>query len=218
MDAAHNRVGVGMTNPQANFHVKGTRRFENATAGSVTVGSVLSATDTNGTAEWKTPATETIVGALTGNGIDIPFVTSLDYKYTGRSIVLPPGKWAVTITQLTRTEGTLGNSDWLFVRSTFSDQNIAVGEVGTMSSDLNLNIGPTLMSFRVKGFSDGSPQQFDVFQGTIIINNTSGGNKTYRYMAGNTVIGQGNPNPINATIKNFGGAWAETNIYATAIK
>ncbi|SDQ15005.1 hypothetical protein SAMN05421664_0749 [Chryseobacterium soldanellicola] len=209
------KVGIGTTNPQTNFHTIGTRRFENATPGSVTVGSVLTATDGNGTAEWKTPVAEAVVGALTGSGINIPFVNNSDYKYTGRYITLPPGRWAVTITQLAQTVGTLDTDDWMFVRSTFTDQNVAVGAVATRSADVNG--GPSLMSFRVQGPGvSTNPQQFDVFQGAVFINNTSGANKTYRYIVGATVTG-GGPNSAT-TIQNFGGTWSESSIYATAIK
>lgn len=208
-------VGVGTTNPQTNFHTIGTRRFENAAANSVSVGSVLTATDTNGTAEWRTPAAEVAVGALTGGGIDIPFINNGDYRYTGRYITLPPGRWAVTVTQLAQTVGALDTDDWMFVRSTFTDQDVAVGAVATRSGDVNG--GPSLMSFRVQGpGTSTNAQQFDVFQGAVFINNTSGGNKTYRYIAGATVTG-GSPNSAT-TIQRFGGTWAESSIYATAIK
>lgn len=210
------RVGIGTTNPQTNFHIVGTRRFENATSGSVAVGSVLTATDTNGTAEWKIPASQTAVGgAVAGSGISIPFANDGNYRYTGQYITLPPGKWAVTITQLAQTVGNLDNDDWMFVRSSFGEGNVAVGAALTRTSDLK---GPSLMSFRVQGpASAGHPQQFDVFQGTIIIENTDTKEKTYRYIAGATVTG-GNPN--NATvISRFGDAtWSETSIFATAIK
>ncbi|AZA53537.1 hypothetical protein [Chryseobacterium sp. G0201] len=208
-------VGVGTISPQTNFHTIGTRRFENTTAGTVAVGSVLTATDANGTAEWKTPVAEAVVGALTGDGIDIPFAGNGDYRYTGRYITLPPGRWAVTVTQLAQTLGALDTDDWMFVRSTFTDQNVAVGAVATRSGDVNG--GPSLMSFRVQGpASAAALQQFDVYQGAVFINNTSGANKIYRYIVGSTVVGGG---PNSATvIKNFGGSWSESSIYATAIK
>lgn len=210
-------VGVGTTNPQTNFHTVGTRRFENATSGSVAVGSVLTATDTNGTAEWKKPSvTVAIGGTETGTiGLDIPFQTDGTMKYTGRFITLPPGKWIVTITQLAQTSGALNNDDWMFVRSTFSEQSLAVGAVGVQSS--NVNGGPSLMSFRVQGpGTAGAAQQFDVFQGSIFINNNTAANKTYRYIVGNTVKGGGST-PAATVIKNFGGSWSESSIYATAI-
>lgn len=209
------RVGIGTTAPATNFHTIGTRRFENTSPGTITTGSVLTATDSNGTAEWKTPVAEAVVGELTGSGIDIPFANNGDYKYTGRYITLPPGRWAVTITQLAQTVGTLDGDDWMFVRSTFTDQNVAVGAVATRSGDVNG--GPSLMSFRVQGpGASTNPQQFDVYQGAVFINNTSGANKTYRYIAGATVTG-GGPNAAT-TIQRFGGTWAESSIYATAIK
>ncbi|MCW1960603.1 hypothetical protein [Chryseobacterium viscerum] len=209
------RVGVGTTNPQANFHTIGTRRFENATSGSVAVGAVLTATDTNGTAEWRIPASQTAVGGVVGGaGINIPFANDGTYKYTGRYVTLPPGKWAVTITQLAQTVGNLDNDDWMFVRSTFGEGNVAVGAALTRSNDVR---GPSLMSFRVQGpASAGHTQQFDVFQGTIIIENTTSSDKTYRYIAGNTVTG-GGPNSTTV-ISRFGDTWSESSIFATAIK
>ncbi|WP_284460538.1 hypothetical protein [Chryseobacterium sp.] len=216
IDARNNRVGIGTTNPQTNFHTIGTRRFENATSGSVVAGSVLTATDTNGTAEWRIPASQTAVGgAAASSGISIPFVNDGTYRYTGQYITLPPGKWAVTITQLAQTVGSLDNDDWMFVRSSFGEGNVAVGAALTRSSDLK---GPSLMSFRVQGpASTGHPQQFDVFQGTIIIENTDIKEKTYRYIAGATVTG-GSPNS-STVISRFGDlTWSESSIFATAIK
>jgi hypothetical protein len=210
------RVGIGTTVPVTNFHTIGTRRFENATAGTVQVGSVLTATDTNGTAEWKTPASETILGGMDANaGISIPFANDGTLKYTGRFITLPPGRWAVTITQLAQTSGTLDNDDWMFVRSTFAEGAMAVGATANRSGDVNG--GPTLMSFRVQGpGTTGNPQQFDVFQGTVFITNNTNAAKTYRYIAGQTVTGGG---PDSATfIRSYGGTWSESSIYATAIK
>ena len=210
------RVGIGTTNPQTNFHTIGTRRFENATAGSVSVGSVLTATDTNGTAEWRKPAVETIVGGIeSGAGIDIPFTTNSTMRYTGRYITLPPGRWAVTITQLAQTSGNLDTDDALFVRSSFAEGTMAIGATATPSA--NVNGGPTLMSFRVQGpATSGNLQQFDVFQGTIFINNNTSAAKTYRYIVGNTVTG-GGPNAATF-IRSYGGSWSESSIYATAIQ
>lgn len=164
------RVGVGTTIPQATFHTLGTRRFENATPNSVAVGAVMTAVDNNGTAEWKTPVAEAVVGQnIAGAGIDIPF-TNADgvYKYTGRYITLPPGRWAVTITQLAQISGALDNDDWMFVRSTFSEENLAINAVGTRSGDVTG--GPTLMSFKVQGPATATnPQQFSVFQGLFLL-------------------------------------------------
>lgn len=208
-------VGVGTTIPLANLHTVGTRRFENAAAGSVTPGSVLTATDVNGTAEWKTPAAEVVIGVLSvPAGLDIPFAGDGNYKYAGRSITLPPGKWAVTVTQLIRVSGALDGDDWMYVRSSFGEGNPAIGGILGISGDVK---SPSLMSFKVQGPAvAGHAQQFDVAQGTIFIDNLTTAAKTYRYIAGNTVTG-GGPNAATV-IKNFAGTWAETSIYATAIK
>lgn len=208
-------VGIGTIDPQAHLHVVGTRRFQDA--GLVPVGSVLMATDTNGTAEWKTPSTTVILGGTESGtiGLDIPFQKDGALKYTGRFITLPPGKWIITITQLAQTSGALNNDDWMFVRSTFSEQNLAIGDAGAQSS--NVNGGPALMSFRVRGpGSAGSSQQFDVFQGSIFINNNTGADKKYSYIVGNTEKG-GSSTPSGTVIKSFGGTWSESSVYATAI-
>lgn len=205
------RVGVGTNNPQTNFHTIGTRRFENAATGSVSVGSVLVATDANGTAEWQSPRAQTTMGNL-GGGYDVPFAKITDFRYTGSSITLPPGKWLVTITMLVRPQGgTLTADDWLFVRSTFSHETLtAIGQVGTQSSDV---IRPTLMSFQVAGpYTSG--QKFNVVTGAIQINNTSAANRTYRYIVGSTEVSR---TVAGASISTVGGGWSENSIVATAI-
>ncbi|WP_027380000.1 hypothetical protein [Chryseobacterium daeguense] len=204
------RVGIGTTNPQTDFHTIGTRRFENATAGSVTVGSVLTAMDSNGTAEWKTPRTETILGNL-GGGYDLPFAKNAEMRYTGSSITLPPGKWLVNVTLLVHPVGTFSATDWMFVRSTFSTDNLTtIGQVGTGSSDV---IRPTLMSFQIAGPYSGG-QKLNVATGSIQINNNSGSNKTYRYVVGST---EASGTVTGASLKGVGGGWAENSIVATAI-
>lgn len=204
------RVGVGTVNPQANFHTIGTRRFENATTGSVAVGSVLTATDTNGTAEWQTPRSQTAIGNL-GGGYNLPFAQNTDMRYTGSSVILPPGKWMVTVTLLVIPSGNLTADDWMFVRSTFSDQNLTtIGQVGVQSADA---IRPTLISFQIVGPYSGG-QKYNVATGAIQINNTSGGNKTYRYVVGGT---EASRTVAGAQLAGVGGSWSENSIVATAI-
>ncbi|QQY33640.1 Uncharacterised protein [Chryseobacterium gleum] len=204
------RVGIGTTNPQTNFHTIGTRRFENTTQGSVPVGAVLTATDTNGTAEWKTASANVAVGSL-GAGYDLPFSQFSDFRYTGSSITLPPGKWMVTISLLVAPRGTITANDWLFVRSTFSESNLTtIGQTGTQSPDV---IRPTLMSFQLVGPYNGG-QKYNVATGTIQINNTSGTAKTYRYVVGNT---QASGTVAGAGLNSIGGSWSENAIYAVAV-
>lgn len=209
-------VGIGTTAPQTRLHVIGTRRFENATPSSVPIGTVLTATDINGTAEWKNPAVNVAFGAIApGAGISIPFQNNASYKYTGRYITLPEGKWAINVTQLVQTSGDLDNDDTMFVRSTFGEGNPSVGDVVTPSPDIKS--GYSLVSFKVQGPANSSnSQQFSLGQGTVFIKNVSGGPKTYYYIAGNTVTGG---NPTAATfVRGFGAGWGESTIYAIAVQ
>ncbi|MFP3631630.1 hypothetical protein SB776_34015, partial [Burkholderia sp. SIMBA_045] len=123
-----------------------------------------------------------VTGTITG-GININFENNSLMKYTGNYITLPPGKWVVNITQLIRINGPLALGNGMFVRSTFSDENLAIGATGTQSSDV---IRPTMMSFMVTGNAGngGGTTINDVKTGSIYINNTSAGNKTYRYIVG----------------------------------
>ncbi|MFP3593508.1 hypothetical protein [Chryseobacterium sp. SIMBA_038] len=204
------RVGVGTVDPQANFHTIGTRRFENTAAGTVATGSVLTATDANGTAEWQAPRSQTVIGNL-GGGYNLPFAKSTDMRYTGSSVTLPPGKWMVTVTLLINPGGTLAADDWMFVRSTFSDQNLTTaGQIGIQSADV---IRPTLISFQIAGPYTGG-QKYNVATGAIQINNTSGGNKTYRYVVGGT---EASRTVAGAQLAGVGGSWSENSIVATAI-
>lgn len=204
------RVGIGTTSPQTTLHALGTVRLE---TGTPATGMVLTSTDNLGTAIWQRASSNVVTGTITG-GIDINFANISLMRYTGNSITLPPGRWIVNITQLIRINGPLASGNGMFVRSTFSDENLAVGASGTQSPDV---IRPTLMSFMVTGNNGngGGTTVNDVKTGSVYINNTSGGNKTYRYIVGGTSVA-GTP-ASTTTIIGFGGNWSENAIYATAV-
>ncbi|EJL69568.1 hypothetical protein [Chryseobacterium populi] len=213
VDAANNRVGIGTASPDKKLDVRsasaGAVRIQDGTQGD---GYVLTST-ADGTGIWKQPRAQVIRGATTG-GYDFPFAVISEYRYTGASITLPPGKWLVTISQLIYPQGAnLTANDWMFVRSTFSEQNLtATGQVGVQSADVN-NM-PTLMSFQVSGPYTQGQLRLDVKTGSVYINNSSNGNKTYRYIAGGTAVGG---NVAGAYLKGLGGGWAENSLVATAI-
>jgi hypothetical protein len=93
-------------------------------------------------------------------------------------------------------------NSFFWVRSTCSD----VSTTPVPSPDI---IGSVYVSGSVVG-----PAKFGLAEGILIINNTSGANKTYYYSAGFVDI-----NNTTQTITNFGGnAWNEDNIIATPVK
>lgn len=202
------RVGIGTSAPQHTFHSIGTLRFEGVNAGQAS-GMVLTSNDNLGTATWQRAASNVVTGTL-GGGYNLPFAQTSTMSYTGSSITLPPGKWMLTISLLLIPSGTLGANDWMFVRSTFSEQNLTtIGDVGVQSPDV---IRPTLMSFQVVGPYTGG-QKYNVATGTIQINNTSGTTKTYRYIVGAT---QASGTVAGAQLSGVGGSWSENAIYAIA--
>ena len=202
------RVGIGTSAPQHLLHTIGTLRFEGVNTGQ-TAGMVLMANDNLGTATWQRAASNVVTGTL-GGGYNLPFAQTTSMFYTGSSIALPPGKWMLTLSLLLIPSGTIAATDWMFVRSTFSEQNLTtVGDIGVQSPDV---IRPTLMSFQVVGPYTGG-QKYNVATGTIQINNTSGTTKTYRYIVGGT---QASGTIAGAQLSGVGGSWSENAIYAIA--
>lgn len=94
-------------------------------------------------------------------------------EFTGSSITLPPGKWSVQINMLLDSTPA---SYWL--RTTFTDGSAN----STLSADL---VGGGLSS----GYKPANV--FSMLNGAIIINNTSGVNKTYYYWTKGAVVYSG---------------------------
>lgn len=210
-DNPQGNIGIGTATPGARLEVNngttnGAIKIVDGTQGT---GKVLTS-DANGLGTWQDSKTKAIMGTRAAVGYDVPFATFTDFRYTGASITLPPGKWLVTITQLASIAGSPTASNWMFVRSTFSDSNLTtLGQTGTMSADVQQ---PSLMSFTVTG---GGPTGF-TSTGSIIINNTSSGNKTYKYIVGNTESDNTAPNTV--FLKTYSGNWQENSITAIAIE
>jgi hypothetical protein len=174
---ADGKVGIGTTAPTAKLDVTGTVRIAD---GSQANGRILGC-DANGTASWiaMSGVTPAVMATLSGTGNNI---TSLTGTYTGTTITLPPGKWSVQISILA-IEGAGALACW--IRSGLSTSS---------SSFVNTDvIGPTLASgYKASG-------AFGMINGTIIINNTSGVNKTYYYWTQTPAVYSGTFN-----LSNFG--------------
>ncbi|MCD9617290.1 hypothetical protein [Chryseobacterium gleum] len=204
------RVGIGTTAPTNVLDVRSTTNGALKIVDGTQGANKILTSDANGVATWQRAASNVAVGTL-GGGYDVPFSQFSDYRYTGSSITLPPGRWMVTISLLIFPSGNFTVNDWMFVRSTFSEANLTtIGQTGVQSPDV---IRPTLMSFQVTGPYTGG-QKYNVATGTIQINNTSGAAKTYRYVVGNT---QASGTVTGAKLTGVGGSWSENAIYAVAV-
>lgn len=223
VDASNHRVGIGTATPQKKLHVSGSIQLtdELNVGGSATAegsagtrGQVLTSGGGGVSPFWQKPKADVILGGMeAGGGIDLLVNGDNAFRYTGRYITLPPGKWIIHTSQLAQIEGPLNIDDWMFIRTAFSDENLSIGDIGTVTSD---GSGTVQMGFRLKGPEAGlSTAQIDVFHDSVIVNNSSNSSKTYRYVAGNIIANR----PISeAKIANFGGNWNENVIYAIAVE
>lgn len=215
-------VGVNTTSPKSKLHTNSTTKGGafSLTDTSEGIGKVLTS-DANGNATW-TPFALPVIKGVNGAGLNVPFVPNSSYKNTGSYIDLPPGKWMVTCTQLSSPQGPyLTANDWIFLRTTFSDQSgLAVGDVATQSTDISET--PTLASFTIQGLTnagvDGNSVQYQrmsISNNQLIINNTSGAVKRYFYIIGNSIVGGAQDS--NKYLRVFGGNWSENLLSAIQI-
>jgi hypothetical protein len=195
VDASTNRVGVRTISPTANLQVNGNVRIVDGTQAT---GRVLTSS-ANGTASWRAQSIDNITGNVVGNGVNIPYTTT-NYLQTGSRIVLPPGRFAVNVTMLIYPSNPPSPNDSSFwLRTTFSDNG------GANPSPSAYIEGSPLISGSLSGSSN-----YGLVTGTIIINNTTGANRTYYYVAGNTEI----VNTADSIIFFGGTIWDEDTIIA----
>ncbi len=163
-------------------------------------GRVLTSNAT-GVATWQSPGIENVVGTLSATGVSIPY-TLANFVQTGSSITLPPGRYAVNVTMLLARSTTTANSpnnSFFWVRSSFSD-----------SAGINPLSSPDIIGSSLASGNFTSTSVYAMLIGTIVINNTTPGNKTYYYVAGRCVATN-----TTETLTEFGSTyWAEDNIIA----
>ncbi|WP_347216538.1 hypothetical protein [Chryseobacterium sp.] len=171
--------------------------------------------DTNGNASWQTYRLQKVSGTI-GTGTHIPF-TATNFRTTGTSITLPPGKWEVNVTMLLPVYGgTLTSSDWIWLKSSFADTNTNIADMTGLSADIS---GSKLVSGLFSGAKGNTATpKFDVMVGSIIINNTTTSNKIYYYVAGFCDRELASGTGKATRFENFGGSeWSENIITANPV-
>ncbi|MDQ1855588.1 MULTISPECIES: hypothetical protein [unclassified Chryseobacterium] len=213
---ADGHVGIGNNNPASSLDIKTQGTLAAPVSGiKITDGAqnenYVLTSDANGNGLWK-PVRLTVVRGTNGTGIDIPFTSTGTFQYTGSYIDLPQGKWLVTVQQLIIPTGTALTSDqWMWIRTSFSDQpTINPGDTANISGDIFE--APVLVSGLIQGPTAPSLTRFSIIQGSLIVNNSSGAVKRYKYIAGNNVIG--GAVSAGTFFQGFGGNYSENIIYA----
>lgn len=181
-------VGIGTTSftPSTKLHIvsstagTGFRLVD----GSQGANKVLQS-DANGNASWATnvAVTPAVIGVM-GSGA----ANTTQNAYTGAYITLPNGKWSVSVSMLAVTPS--AGDYWIRSGFSLSSSSIALGADAVSG-------GPTLVSAFVHGGG-----YYTMLTGTIIINNTSGANRTYYYCTGAT--GVWNSGTTGAQFTNLG--------------
>lgn len=190
------QVGINTTSPRTALDVNGTTTTSGFTMTQTPQSGAVLTSNAVGSASWQLPAISTVVGNLSSTGVNI-LAGTVSYLQTGSYIILPPGKWAVNVSMLLRltNASAMPNSSSLWLKTSFSDVN-------TNNPALSLDVlGGKLASGNLSGSA-----MYGMVIGTVILNNQTAGNKTYYYVAGNTVnTGQ------TQTLESFGGASSDEN-------
>ncbi len=162
--------------------------------------------DANGLTSWANPLPSAQYGTLANSSnqqsISLLGNGSTTDTYLNSYITLPEGKWDVNLSILSSPNGTATTGSW-WVRMGLSTSNTSFT---TNSSDFPIN---TLVSGRVNAVN------YEMIQGHIIINNTSGSAKTYYLWTGQCDL---NGVDGSSTLRNISSSvYGENLIFATPI-
>lgn len=164
------KVGIGTINPETSLEIaNGTIKIVN---GSQANGKVLTSNE-NGVGTWSFPVSPLYQIDLTGRTDFILPANASNPVYTSLSFSLPPGKFIITINlgleMDTLNEYTIGTN---FVRLRLRDSSLP-----TAGSTTNLSTDSIFPRFASAGSS--LSQDKGMLMGSLGINNTSSGSKTY---------------------------------------
>lgn len=210
-------VGVGTLSPSVKLDIATSGTAASPVAGiKITDGqqgkSKVLTSDENGVGSWKRQSLELVVGTM-GDGYNLPFKADLWYYPTGSNIILPPGKWLVTVNMLAvnNQQAVLDTDDYIWFRSTFSDaqqmMNKSLDIVGTADK----------VSGMLQGSVSGGALKYNIANGQLVINNESLNPKTYWLIVGDSEV-IGNPS-ASVYLDRLGGSnWGENIISAVPIQ
>ena len=180
VDAANDKVGIGTPSPSQPLDINGNVRlrgkiYDNSNNAGAN-GQVLT-TNSSGNVEWQNNVaiTPTVLGNLPTTSSGFPNLDT--WYYTGASITLPPGKWAVNFGSSFGLTGNIGAQGSLWIRLQLSNSNSTFSLTGDVISGAGF-AGAGVASYGMR---------LSMASGSILINNTSGVNKTY-YMWGRNDI------------------------------
>ena len=173
---SNGKMGIGMmpsTTDNSKLQITGSMSI--TLDGMEAQGKVL-ISDANGMGTWQPYKISYQNITLSNTGINIPYNQAANtFLYTGKSITLPPGRYLVNIFMVLSSTGTGSYSEsksYLLLRTTLSDSNTTMAP----SNDIE---GYN----RVSGILNGA-SVYSTLSGGLFVNNTSGANKTYYYVAG----------------------------------
>lgn len=201
-------VGINTSSPGSALDIKGTIRLSGsgsgyvafapaAAAGSTTYtlpsadGTAGQALITNGSGTLSWAITAATIGTI-GTGATIQGTATGKYYCTGSYITLPPGKFIVnvymmlssTTNPMTQTISNIPGS--FFIKSFFADASLGTTAGATVSPALpQSNVSPDVVgNGKLISGSLNVGQTYNPISGSVVINNTSGANKSYYYWAG----------------------------------
>jgi hypothetical protein len=201
-------VGINTSSPGSTLDVKGTLRLSGsssgyvgfapaAAAGSTTYtlpsadGTAGQALVTNGSGTLSWAITAATIGTI-GTGVNIPGTATGKYYCTGSYITLPPGKFIVNVYMMLSSspnpmnQTTSNTPGSFFIKSFFADASLGTTAGATVSPPLpQSNVSPDVVgNGKLISGSLNVGQTYNPISGSVVINNTSGANKSYYYWAG----------------------------------
>ena len=197
-------VGIGTNAPGSALDVKGTLRLSGSTSGYIGLTAAAAAGSTtytlpsadgvsgqalltNGSGILSWGANRCSLGTI-GAGFTIPGTATGTYYCTGSYITLPPGKYIVSVNMM--LAGTLNQSSLqpgsFFLKSFFADVSFGTTAGTTMSPALPAtNVTSDVVgNAKLISGSISIGQPYNPLTGFVVINNTSGANKSYYYWMG----------------------------------